>query len=176
MVEAIVIAVVFIALAVGIALAANRGRLGVVGRTLRVTSPGRSRLLNSSLGAIYVVFIFVVPLIFILGNRDTSNAQVGGIRLTAQEQVGRELFGEHCAVCHTLAADSAVGKIGPNLDTLRPGEAQVLHTLANGCLQKPPTASSPQNCFGYGTMPADIIQGQQATDVAKFVAAVAGHP
>ena len=29
-----------------------------------------------------------------------------------------ELFGENCAVCHTLAAANAVGKVGPNLDQL----------------------------------------------------------
>ena len=45
-----------------------------------------------------------------------------------------ELFGEHCAVCHTLAAANAIGKVGPNLDMLKPPKAQVLHTIANGCL------------------------------------------
>jgi hypothetical protein len=32
-----------------------------------------------------------------------------------------------------------------------------------------------QICLGYGTMPADIVEGRQAQDVAAFVAKVAGH-
>jgi hypothetical protein len=151
------------------------GGFGALSNALSTTSRSGTRLLNSSLVFVYLVFIVAIPLIFILGNRDNSNAQVGGIRLTAAEQVGRELFSDHCAVCHTLSADNAVGKVGPNLDTLRPPAVTVLNTIANGCLQKPVSASAPTNCLGYGTMPADIVQGQQATDVAKFVAAVAGH-
>ena len=116
-----------------------------------------------------------MPLLFIFGNHDNSNAQVGGIKLTASMQAGRELFGEHCAVCHTLAADNAVGKTGPNLDTCGRSEAIVLHTIANGCLQKPTVVGAGNTCLGYGTMPADIVQGRQAQDIAAFVSGVAGH-
>ncbi|MDE3132395.1 MAG: hypothetical protein KGL16_14685, partial [Acidobacteriota bacterium] len=77
--------------------------------------------------------------------------------------------------CHTLAADNAVGKTGPNLDSLRPPKALVLHTIANGCLQKPTASQSNSFCLGYGTMPADIVQGRQAQDIAAFVARIAGH-
>jgi cytochrome c553 len=142
---------------------------------LQTTNRGTGRVLNSGLVIIYVAFGVAIPLVFIIGNHDKSNAQVGGIRLTAAEQSGRELFADHCAVCHTLAADNAVGKTGPNLDQLKPTEAVVANTIAHGCLQKPTTASAPTNCLDYGTMPADIVQGPDATDVAKFVAAVAGH-
>ena len=117
-----------------------------------------------------------MPLLFIFGNSDKSNAQVGGIKLTAAMQVGRELFGEHCAVCHTLAADNAVGKTGPDLDALQPSDGIVLHTIANGCLQKPTVLGAATTCLGYGTMPADIVEGRQAQDIAAFVSAIAGHP
>jgi hypothetical protein len=50
----------------------------------------------------------------------------------------------------------------------------VLHTLAHGCLQKPVLTGSPQTCLGYGTMPAGIVEGIQARQVASFVARVAG--
>ena len=79
------------------------------------------------------------------------------------------------AVCHTLAGANAVGKVGPNLDTIKPSESLVLHTIQNGCLQNPPPGTSGQSCLNQGTMPAAIIQGQQATDVAQFVAQVAGR-
>jgi hypothetical protein len=175
MIGVIIIAVVFTGLAVSIGYGASRGSFKGVAAALMTTSRGGSRLLNVSLIVVYLGVGICVPLLFIIGNRDKSNAQVGGLKLTASEQVGRELFGEHCAVCHTLAADNAVGKIGPNLDQLRPSEAIVLHTLANGCLQKPVTPGSGTTCLGYGTMPADIVQGPQARDIAAFVSRVAGH-
>jgi mono/diheme cytochrome c family protein len=78
-------------------------------------------------------------------------------------------------MCHTLAADNAVGKTGPNLDVLRPSEATVARTIANGCLQLPASSTASNSCFGYGNMPADIVEGRQAADIAAFVARVAGH-
>jgi mono/diheme cytochrome c family protein len=151
------------------------GGFGPLTNLLSTTNRSQSRLLNSGLVFVYLAFGIAVPLVFILGNHAKSNAQVAGVRLTASEQVGRELFAEHCAVCHTLSADNAVGKVGPNLDELKPPYATVVHTIEYGCLQNPTAANVNQYCLDYGNMPADIVQGQQATDVAKFVAAVAGH-
>jgi cytochrome c6 len=175
MVGVIIIAVVFTGLAVAIGYGASRGKFGGLTAALQTTNRTGSRLLHTTLVVVYIGCGVVVPLVFILGNRDNSNAQVGGIKLTAAMQSGRELFADHCAVCHTLAADNAVGKVGPNLDTLRPPEALVLHTIANGCLQKPVVAGSGTTCLNYGTTPADIVEGRQAQDVAEFVARVAGH-
>ena len=123
---------------------------------------------------VYVGFGIVLPVVFLLGNRNNANAQVGGIKLTAAEKRGRELFGQHCGLCHTLAAANAVGKVGPNLDVIQPTEQLVLHTIMNGCLQNPPSGSQ-EACLGEGTMPADVVQGVDATDVAQFVAKVAGN-
>lgn len=175
MLGVIIIAVLFIALAGGIFYISMHGGFVGLTRALETTSRSGSRMLNSTLVIIYVAFGVALPLIFIIGNNAKSNAQVGGIRLTPAEKVGRELFADHCAVCHTLAADNAVGKIGPNLDQLRPPVGLIENTIANGCLQKPLTVDADTNCLGYGTMPADIVQGQDAVDVAKFVAAIAGH-
>ncbi len=175
MIGVIIIAVVFTSLAVGIGYGASRGSFSGVGNALQTTSRSGSRLLNTTLVIVYIAFGICVPLLFIIGNHNKSNAQVGGLKLTASEQVGRELFAQHCAVCHTLAADNAVGKTGPNLDTLKPHKSLVLHTIANGCLQKPAANDGTSVCLGYGNMPADLLQGQQAQDVAAFVARVAGH-
>jgi hypothetical protein len=131
-----------------------------------------SRLL---LMILYVGFGIVIPLLFLTGNHANANKQIGGIKLTAAEKTGRELFGHNCAFCHTLAAANATAKVGPNLDTLRPSKQVVLNTIVNGCLQNPPSSNSPQACLGYGTMPAAILQGKQAEAVASFVAKVAGQ-
>jgi mono/diheme cytochrome c family protein len=109
-----------------------------------------------------------------VGNHANANAQVGGIKLTPGEKIGRELFGEHCGVCHTLAAANAAGKVGPNLDLLKPSESIVLHTIVNGCLPNG-SASSGEACLSQGVMPANVVQGRQAQQVAAFVAKVAGN-
>jgi hypothetical protein len=175
MIGVVIIAVLFTGLAAGIAYAASKGGFGGLTNALQTTSRSGTLVLVSVLVFVFLGFGVAIPAVFILGNRDNSNAQVGGIRLTASEQVGRELFAEHCAVCHTLAADNAVGKVGPNLDTLKPPTSLILHTIANGCLQLLAGKNYNTICLGYGAMPADIVEGQQAQDVAAFVAKVAGH-
>lgn len=92
-------------------------------------------------------------------------ARVGpaGITLTKAEATGRRLFSQTCATCHTLAAASATAHVGPNLDVLRPNATFVELTIKNGLAR------------GRGQMPAGIYSGQQAADVAQFVAATAGQ-
>jgi len=175
MVGVIIIAVVFTGLSVAIAWAATQGHLGGLTNALETQSRAGRRVVNSLLVFFYVGTGIALPVIFLVGNHDAASAQVAGIRLTADERTGRQLFGEHCAVCHTLAAASAVGKTGPNLDQLKPPVSLVLHTLQNGCLQKPLPSQAQSTCLAYGTMPADIVQGRQAQQVAEFVARVAGH-
>ena len=45
---------------------------------------------------------------------------------------GEKLFSDNCANCHTLAAAGAQGKVGPNLDQLRPGPDLVTTQVTNG--------------------------------------------
>jgi hypothetical protein len=123
-----------------------------------------------------VVALFAFGLIvpaFVLADNGEHKASVGvgGVHLTKDEQKGRELFAHTCGVCHTLAATKSVGWIGPNLD-VRVGDdistdagrrALVENAIAEG------------RARGLGQMPALLYQGREAQDIAKFVAAVAGH-
>lgn len=143
--------------------------------TVQSQSYGARRVAGVIFAIIYVGFGVAIPLTILIGNKDNANAQVGGYKLTAAEKQGRELFGQKCGVCHTLAAANAYGKVGPNLDAIKPSESLVLHTIVNGCLQNPAPGNTAQSCLGQGNMPAAIIQGQQAENVAKFVAQVAGR-
>jgi len=142
--------------------------------------PGRApgwrsrRAMGWTMAVIYIAFGVAIPVLIQVGNRNNANAQVGGSELTQAEKRGRALFGQHCGLCHTLAAANAVGKVGPNLDVVQPTEQLVLHTILYGCLQNPPPGSQ-EACLGQGTMPADVLQGVDATDVAQFVAKVAGN-
>ena len=165
----------WILLGLGVFWLAIRRRPGGAAAPARAESY-RARRASAALFAItYVGFGIAMPLGFLIGNHANASAQVGGYRLTANERQGRLLFGQHCGFCHTLAAANATGKVGPNLDTIRPGETLVAHTIEFGCLQSPPPAGTQETCLGFGTMPAAIIQGQQAQDVAQFVAQVAGR-
>ncbi len=140
-------------------------------------SRGVTRAASQSALTLFVVTLIVfglaLPIVMLVGNHNNASAQVGGLKLTAGEKTGRELFGVHCAVCHTLAAANAAGKIGPNLDLIKPSASLVLHTINNGCLPNAP-AGSPETCLGYGVMPSNTVTGRQAQQVASFVARVAG--
>ncbi len=152
---------------------AVRGGPGGARETLQTQTRSGRRALEVIFIFIYVGFGIVIPTLILTGNHANANAQVGGLKLNASEQRGRQLFGQACSQCHTLAATNSVGKTGPNLDQLQPPAGLVLNTIRNGCLQDPPPHSS-QSCLGYGTMPADVVTGRDAQDVAAFVGRVAG--
>lgn len=107
--------------------------------------------------------IAVAIIIAVHNGRDAPRTGPHGIKLTADEATGRQLFARTCATCHTLAAVNAVGRIGPDLDVLHPPKTLVLYALSHGF-------SGPG-----GQMPSGLYTGQDANDIASFVAAVAGH-
>lgn len=137
-------------------------------RGARAALQSQSRAGRRTAAVLFTVFYLAigvaVPAAILIGNGDSADARVGGmtIDLTKNEEQGRAIFGVACANCHTLAAAEANGKVGPNLDLMRPPEELTLNAILEGRQR------------GSGTMPAGIVQGQDAQDVAAFVAAVAG--
>jgi mono/diheme cytochrome c family protein len=169
--------VLFIAFWVIVALSlffiALRGGIGGARQTLhRQDRVGRAAF-NSLLVFVFVGFGVVTPIAILTGNHANASAQVGGLKLTSAEKTGRILFGEHCGVCHTLSAANAIGKVGPNLDQIQPAYSLVIKTINNGCLQNAPSTSD-DSCLGFGTMPSNIVQGREETEIAQFVSRVAG--
>ena len=173
MLAVLLFAAFWVVLGLGVFFLGIRGGPRAALETRPSSSYRARRALGWSLAVIYVAFGIAIPALFLVGNRSNANGQVGGIRLTAAEKHGREVFGQRCAQCHTLAAANAVGKVGPNLDVIQPTYQLVLHTIQHGCLQNPPPGSQ-EACLGFGTMPADVVQGTDAQNVAKFVSKVAG--
>lgn len=105
-----------------------------------------------------------VPLYAILYNADEqSSSAVGGIQLSSAEVEGRVLFRESCATCHVLADAAAVGAVGPNLDETRPPPELTLNAIEQG------------RGRGLGQMPAGMLAGEDAENVANYIAAVAGR-
>jgi cytochrome c5 len=144
-------------------LAAMFGGPGGARERILHSQSGRGRRVTTA--AIVVVFVglgVVTPGLVIAENRRDEQAGAARVRLTADQERGRELFGRTCQQCHTLAAANAVGQVGPNLDRIKPSAAVVLDAIMNG------------RARGAGRMPPDLVQGQDARDVASFVAAVAG--
>jgi len=123
---------------------------------------------------VVILFAFglAVPAIVLAFNANhKSSVAVGGVHLTAKEELGRELFSRSCGVCHTLAATKAVGQIGPNLDQ-RVGEDISTPAGRKALVEN---AIQEGRARGLGQMPALLYQGNEAKAVAEFVAAVAGH-
>ena len=70
-----------------------------------------------------VVAIATVPMVA-LGDRTE--------KVVGNPKEGKRIFVSTCAVCHTLKAANAVGKIGPNLDRTRLTQALVIKAITNG--------------------------------------------
>jgi mono/diheme cytochrome c family protein len=149
-------------LGLGTFFIAISGGLSGARQKLTTKSRGGNRLASLSLMVLYAAFGLAIPLLLLTGNHANASAQYDGIKLNAADKQGRILFGQHCGLCHTLAAANAVGKVGPNLDILQPPKSLVLTTIQNGL------------SVGAGTMPQGIVVGKQAVDVADFVSTVAG--
>jgi mono/diheme cytochrome c family protein len=114
--------------------------------------------------AVWLVFGVGIPALVLINNgEDKAKAAPGGVDLNHAQANGRVLFAQNCSTCHTLRAANAVGKVGPNLDQLRPPKALVENAIQQG------------RARGNGQMPAGLLAGQDAADVGAFVQAVAGH-
>lgn len=174
MLPALLFVAFWVVLGLALFLVAIRGGPGGVRAAFQTQTRGGRKAAGISFVVAYVGFGVALPVGFLVGNHSNANAQFAGLKLTASEKRGRELFGQRCGVCHTLAAANAIGKVGPNLDQIQPAESLVLRTLQFGCLQNPLPSQSNQTCLGQGTMPAGIVQGKDAQNVAAFVARVAG--
>lgn len=93
------------------------------------------------------------------GDPDAPVAEV-----STEDEQERDLFVTNCGACHTLAAAGTDGVVGPDLDYL-------LGVIPN---QKDRVLAAIEQGVD-GRMPAGILQGGQAEQVADFVSRVAGQ-
>jgi len=117
----------------------------------------------------------------------TAAAGVGGCNLAdsgTNVVNGKELFVQDCGSCHVLARAGTTGVVGPNLDAAFQraredgfGES-TFEGLVYAQIHNPnrnpsydPATGDPQP-----QMPADIVTGDDAEDVAAYVASAAGKP
>jgi mono/diheme cytochrome c family protein len=87
----------------------------------------------------------------------------------ANRSSGKGLFVGICGSCHVLADAGTAGTTGPNLDqafgyACKQGfEEDTVFSVVHGQID-----------LAQGAMPADLVTGQDAVDVAAYVASVAG--
>jgi mono/diheme cytochrome c family protein len=114
---------------------------------------------------IYLALGIAVPAA-VIASRGEAEGGVGSLRTEEpgpRMEEGKELFIATCKSCHNLDAVQARGVTGPDLDELGGLDKQrVLNAIENGGT-------------GQGRMPAGLLQGEDAENVAAYVAAVAGQ-
>ena len=111
-----------------------------------------------------------------------GSSESGGRDIPADMEEAKALFQTNCGNCHALYAAETDGNFGPNLDEqLAPTGPPDLSTEAGkeaveGTSER--VLAAIQNGFqgnDRGRMPAGILTGAQAEEVADFVATVAGR-
>ena len=152
--------IIFVALGLTVVLAAMRagGR-----RSPETNSSGRGGRRAVAIGTALAVLVFAVAIPVAVGIDGSKQAEAGPVKLTASQEAGREKFAKGCQQCHTLAAANATGRVGPNLDAIRPPKELTLNAIEQG------------RARGRGQMPALLFTGKDAEEVADFVAATAGR-
>jgi cbb3-type cytochrome c oxidase subunit III len=116
-----------------------------------------------------------------------SGCGTGGIAKGAQAPDltnGQKLFSATCGACHTLSAAGTSGTVGPNLDNSfaeARSEKYPENSIENVVLDQIRLGSgeiatyTTNKKFTVQTpMPANLVKGQAAIDVAAYVASVAG--
>jgi uncharacterized cupredoxin-like copper-binding protein len=89
---------------------------------------------------------------------------------------GKQLFVKKCGSCHTLARAGTKGNVGPNLDEAFQQDVKdkfgdnAIRAMVHQQIQ---IARDPK--YG-GVMPQNLVKGQDAWDVASYVAAAAAKP
>ena len=130
-------------------------------------------------GLAVAVLAVLIPFLAFRSNGDPETGVEKDV--PASLETGKTLFQTNCGACHTLYAAGTDGNFGPNLDlllapsgppsgdtaqqTIKATKGRVLNAIDNGVDSSTTT----------GRMPAGILSGQQAQQVAEFVANVAGE-
>lgn len=120
----------------------------------------KSTLVNFGVFAL----IFAVGIPFLAMRGEGGGAE--DVQVAEADAASRDLFQTNCGSCHALAAAGTDGVIGPDLDRLLGAGAPEAN--------RPRVLSAIENGVG-GRMPAGILTGRQAEEVADFVARTAGR-
>ena len=163
----------WVVLAFGLFFVAARGGLGGARAALQTQSREGRKGITAVLVVIYVGFGIAIPIMILAGNHANAAQQVGGVKLTSADRTGRELFGEHCGVCHTLAAANASARSVPTW-------TRSSHRSRSCSTPSPTAVSRTRRRRTAGELPrpgcdaVPALPAETRENVASFVAKVAG--
>jgi mono/diheme cytochrome c family protein len=152
----------FVLLGLGVIFVGFSGGPGQA-REAYLTKGGRS--FRFSMLVLYVALGVAVPAL-VIAAREPAEGGTGPLqneKASDDLEAGKELFRQTCASCHSLAAANARGVTGPNLDEIgeMTGDRVTKAIELGGTGQK--------------RMPARLLEGEDADEVAKYLAEVAGR-
>jgi mono/diheme cytochrome c family protein len=95
---------------------------------------------------------------------------------------GRALFQQKCGTCHTLAQAGTSANVGPNLDAAFAQaradgmDNDTIEGVVQTQIESPRVIEEGVQNYDRVFMPAELVTGQDAEDVATYVGNVAGVP
>jgi mono/diheme cytochrome c family protein len=117
------------------------------------------------------MFALAATLLAVAGGLGACGTQTISLAKSNPNYRGAVLFRDHCSGCHTLAVVGAEGSAtsikdrvktnGPNFNIRKENVQQVLYAIRNGG-------------FSGAIMPENLVVGDDAIDIAKFLAAYSG--
>jgi mono/diheme cytochrome c family protein len=133
------------------------------------------RAFRSPRGKLLPLAIAVAALIGVAGCDTNENADL---------ERGRDLFlgTGQCSQCHALAQAGSGSTIGPDLDAAFADarasgmDSDTIEGVVQAQIANPRTVEQSDPQYDRTFMPADLVTGQDAEDVAAYVASVAGVP
>jgi mono/diheme cytochrome c family protein len=123
-------------------------------------------------GIFAAVCVLLIPYFALAKEGDEEAATV---EVAEQDQGAKELFAGSCGRCHTLAAAGTEGVVGPDLDALLVTGGVNTAEQYDGTYTRVLQAVTCGLRGDIGQMPRGILTGENAKDVAQFVAAYAGQ-
>ena len=114
-------------------------------------------------GTFAAVFAILIPFLAIKSKGDEGAASKP---VSSSDRQAQQLFATNCGTCHTLKAGGTDGVVGPNLDVLLGSATETQDTVDGNCTRVLQTIEGGLS----GRMPAGILLGQNADEVASFVA------
>jgi cytochrome c551 len=162
MVQSLAFLLAFLTLGIGVAFVAFSGGPR---KAREAYLTGGRRSFRILMPIVYIGLGIAVPAVVIAngGPGEGGTPGLSGKTPSAQVSNGKTLFRQTCASCHSLAAVNARGITGPNLDNIGQVTPQrVLNAIKIGGT-------------GQGRMPQNLLQGEDARNVAAFVSSVAGR-
>lgn len=137
---------------------AARRNMELLAVLVPVAGPGMTRVrLGVFVSVSVLVTVGALPITACDSDQPSSSKVVGDpVR-------GEHFFTAYCSGCHTLKAARATGRVGPNLDKMKPSYARVAKQVTNPRF-RPGTLDPSMMTFGPGTFTKSEIR-----DIAAFV-------